>query len=137
MTSALLALALWAAAAPTAPAPAAPAETAAKPKRPPKVLAGNDIELKTKDGWTLAAKYQPAQPDKPTLLLLHETGGRKENWYTLTRAMAKRGLGFFALDFRGHGASQSPPPGQPSFWRKFPAPTKAHNEWNNLLLDVD
>ena len=138
MTAVLLALALPLSAAPKAAAPAAPVEAAAaKTKRPAKVLAGNDVELKTKDGWTIAAKYLPAQLPKPTVILLHETGGRKENWYTMGRAMAKRGIGFLALDFRGHGASQSPPAGQPANWRKFPAPTKAQNEWNNLALDVD
>ncbi|MBI5200800.1 MAG: alpha/beta fold hydrolase, partial [Elusimicrobia bacterium] len=74
---------------------------------------------------------------KPTIVLLHETGGRKENWYSLARVMAKEGYGYMAVDFRGHGASQSPPPGLPANWRKFPAPTKASNEWNNLALDVD
>lgn len=119
--------------------PAAPAASAVvKPKRPPRVLPGGDVELKTKDGWTLSARFLPPKdPLKPTLLLLHETGGRKENWYFLARALARNDYGVMAVDFRGHGGSQSPPAGQPSHWRKFPAPTKAYNEWNNLLLDVD
>lgn len=115
------------------PAPAAPA----KPKRAARVLPGTDVELKTKDGWTLAARYNPPKEGLLTFVLLHETGGRKENWYFLARAMAKRGIGYLALDFRGHAGSQSPPPGVASHWRKFPAPTKALNEWNGLTLDVE
>lgn len=70
-------------------------------------------------------------------MLLHETGGRKENWYFLVKAMARRGLGALALDLRGHGGSQNPPAGQPAHWRKFPSPTKAYNEFNNMTLDVE
>lgn len=139
------ALALAAGAAePAKPAPkgrpaAAPAETApaAKPKRPPRVLPGRDVELKTKDGWTLVGRHAPAKDANLTFILLHETGGRKENWYFLARAMERKGIGFLALDMRGHGGSQSPPPGVPPHWRKWPPPSKVHNEFNNMTLDVD
>ena len=103
------------------------AQPKASPRRPVRVLPGVDVELKTKDGWTLAARYSaPKDPALPVFILLHEVGGRKENWYFLARAMAKKGIGYLALDFRGHGGSQSPPPGQPEHWRKFPDPTRLH-----------
>ncbi|MBI5201430.1 MAG: hypothetical protein HY925_07585, partial [Elusimicrobia bacterium] len=67
MNALLVALALSASAAPTAAAsaPADAAAPAAKPKRPAKTLPGVDVELKTKDGWTLSAKYQAATLPKP------------------------------------------------------------------------
>lgn len=141
----LLVAALASPAATAEPAPkgkAKPAEPAAaaapaKPKRPPRVLPGKDVELKTKDGWTLAGRYSPAKEGLLTFVLLHETSGRKENWYFLARAMERRGLGFFALDLRGHGGSQSPPAGVAAHWRKWPAPTKVLNEFNNMTLDVE
>ncbi|MCX5789533.1 MAG: alpha/beta fold hydrolase [Elusimicrobia bacterium] len=127
------------------PARAAAVQPQAQPKvlprRPVRVLPGVDVELKTKDGWTLAARYSaPKDPALPVFILLHEVGGRKENWYFLARAMAKKGIGYLALDFRGHGGSQSPPPGQPEHWRKFPNPTRLHgevNEWGEMTKDVD
>ena len=132
----LLAPAAFAQASGELPAPKAAPKAA--PRRPMRVLPGADVELKTKDGWTLAARYLPAKAQGlPVFILLHETGGRKENWYFLAKTMERKGIGFLALDFRGHGGSQSPPPGEPPNWRKFSPPTKSANPWNSLTLDVD
>lgn len=108
----------------------------APPGRAARVLVGEPVALKTKDGWSLAARHHPARPDHLTFILLHQAGGRKEDWFLLARAMARRGLGVFALDLRGHGASRVPPPGSPAQWREFKT-GKSYNEWGNMLGDVE
>ncbi|MBI4424432.1 MAG: alpha/beta fold hydrolase [Elusimicrobia bacterium] len=119
-----------------APAPPA-AGDAPKPKRNQRIMPGADVELKTKDGWTLASRYAPPKEGQLTFVLLHGTGGRKEDWYPLAKAMARQGFGVMALDLRGHGQSQNPPAGQPANWRKFPPQTKAYNEFSNMAFDVE
>lgn len=111
-------------------ASAAPAPAAAP------VLPGEPVELKTADGWTLSAAYSPAQPGNKTFLLLHGIGGRKEDWIRLGRLLTRKGFGYFAVDFRGHGESRTAPDGSAAHWRKFPKPTKVYNEWGNMLNDV-
>lgn len=116
--------------------PAPGAGASAKPARKPRILPGNFVPLKTKDGWGLGAQYSPAKPGRLTFVLLHQTGGRKEDWYFLAKAMVRRGYGVMAVDLRGHGSSENPPPGGESTWRKFRV-EKNYNEFNNMALDVD
>ena len=124
----------------SAQAPVPPsAALAPSTKRRPHILPGEDLELKTKDGWTLSAQYFPAQPDHDTFILLHTADGRKENWLPLARAMVKSGFGYVALDLRGHGGSQNPPAGQEGQWWKFKTPKgpEDENEWADMIQDVD
>lgn len=121
-------------------APAASPTLAPAPKR--RVvhgLPGEALELKTKDGWTLSAQYYPSQPDHDTFILLHTADGRKENWLPLARAMIKSGFGYLALDLRGHGGSQNPPPGVEGQWWKFKLPKDPEddNPWADMVQDVD
>lgn len=113
-----------------------PIASAIVKKRAAKVLPGMPVELKTQDGWNLAAQYLPAKENKPTFILLHETGRGKESWYYLAKAMARRGIGMIAVDLRGHGNSQNPPPGAEAHWRKFRA-EKNLNDWISMVQDVD
>lgn len=124
------------AAGPAFAAPAAAPAPAAAVVRPAAVLPGEPVELKTADGWTLHAVYSPAPEGGKTFLLLHGTGGRKEDWIRLGRLLARKGYGYFAVDFRGHGESRTAPDGSAAHWRKFPKPTKVYNEWGNMLNDV-
>lgn len=139
MRSALLAAALLgAAAAAQAAAPAKPAKPAVKPL----VFPGLLVDVTTKDGWALKAKYNPPQPDKMTFILLHGTGGRKEDWYRAARPLLKRGYGYLALDLRGHGDSRTAPDGKPATWRKFVVDKdfngiKKYNEYLNMMADVE
>lgn len=129
MTSLLLATLLASArarAAAPAPAPAAKAIE----------LPGQDVDLKAADGWVLKARYREVfEPGKLTLVLLHGRGMRKESWLRLARALSKAGLGYFALDLRGHGESQIGPDGQSAPWRAFKA-KKNDNDYANMALDV-
>lgn len=138
----LLAAALAAPAPPAQPAeaPGTPAEGEApkKKKRIRKIrkVEGEEVELKTTDGWTLSGTYKPAAEGELTFILLHEARGRRHNWYWLTRRMGFRGLGYLALDLRGHGLSQTGPEEEITPWRRFKPPTKQHNDWDNMRLDI-
>lgn len=109
---------------------------AAAPAAGPRPLPGAAIELKTADGWVLKAHYASPREGRKVLVLLHGTGGRKEDWHALAAALIRRGHGYLALDFRGHGESRTAPDGSAAFWRKFPRATKAYNEFDNMRQDV-
>ncbi|MBI5244685.1 MAG: alpha/beta fold hydrolase [Elusimicrobia bacterium] len=106
------------------------------PKRKPiRQLPGEEIQLLSKDGWTLTGTYQAAGSSKPVCILLHGGAGRRQDWYSLAWRMARRGFGYVAFDFRGHGQSQNPPPNQPAQWNKFVI-NKSYNEWDNMREDI-
>jgi pimeloyl-ACP methyl ester carboxylesterase len=50
--------------------------------------------------------YPPSQPAAPGVLLLHQRGGRKENWTSLAQLLQKNGYAVMTVDFRGHGQSK-------------------------------
>lgn len=134
MRSLLCAALFWAAAAAQAADPAAPAKA--------RIFPGLLVDISTRDGWKLKAKYNPAQEGKLSFLLLHGTGGRKEDWYWLARPLLKRGYGYLALDLRGHGDSRTAPDGKPATYRKFVVNKdfngdKHYNEYSNMAADVE
>ncbi|MFI5345265.1 MAG: alpha/beta hydrolase [Elusimicrobiota bacterium] len=122
----LLAAALTAAAAP-APAPA--------PARAP-LLPGTTMELRAVDGWTLHAVWEKAQEGKPTVILLHGTGQRKEDWRSFARVLAKAGYGYAAVDLRGHGESRVTPSGETITYKKLRA-LKNANDYEDMTRDVE
>jgi pimeloyl-ACP methyl ester carboxylesterase len=121
-----LAAALFAAAAP-APASA--------PARAP-VVPGTELELHTVDNWTLHAVWQKAQEGKPTVVLLHGTGQRKEDWRAFAKALAKAGYGYAAVDLRGHGQSRTNPAGETINYKKLRA-LKNANDYEDMTRDVE
>ncbi|MFH1725658.1 MAG: alpha/beta fold hydrolase [Elusimicrobiota bacterium] len=105
-------------------------------KREVRELEGELVDIRTADGWTLSGRhFESSEEDKLTFILLHDARGRKQNWYWLARDMARRGIGYLAIDLRGHGLSQSAPEGQPSSWREFQV-GKRRNDWDNMREDV-
>jgi alpha-beta hydrolase superfamily lysophospholipase len=117
---------------------AAIASQSAVPAQPikPLVFPGLLVDISTRDGWKLKAKYNPPQEGKMSFLLLHGTGGRKEDWYRLARPLLKRGYGYLALDLRGHGDSRTAPDGKPAIYRKFVV-SKNYNEYLKMMADVE
>lgn len=120
-------LALLAGAALAAPAPA---------PRKPYVLPGEAVELKTADGWTLKAAWSRAQEGKLTLVLLHGTGQRKEDWRRLAAPLARAGYGYLAVDLRGHGESRVSPSGEAITWKKLRV-AKGINDFAEMARDVE
>lgn len=109
-------------------------EPAASPVLKP--LAGEAVELKTEDGWDLKGVWRSAREGKPTLLLLHGTGQRKEDWRVFARALERSGLGYMAVDLRGHGASRVSPSGETLSYKKLRA-TKEVNDFSDMPRDVE
>ncbi len=134
--AAALALSGAARAAAPSPAPTLAAEAPAAKKPPAKELPGEDMELQTADGWTIAARYSPStEEDQLTFILLHDARGRMQNWYYLAKKMASRGVGYLALDMRGHGRSVKAPAGQPATWREFIV-KKGDNPYEGVREDI-
>lgn len=110
---------------------------AAAAPAPKRELRGEAVEFQTKDGWTLSGVYlESREEDKLTFVLLHEAGGRKQNWYWLARSLARRGIGYLAVDLRGHGLSSAAPEGAESSYRKFRV-TRDDNPWDRMRGDVE
>lgn len=133
--AAALALAPIASAAPPDGVSTSTAAKKKKRKRKQRVLPGEVVEFQTSDGWTLSARYLPANEDQLTFILLHDARGRRQNWYWLARKMRRKGIGYLAIDMRGHGLSQKPPEGKYPSWRKFKK-TKRDNDWESIREDV-
>lgn len=127
MTLAVLLAAALAAAAAPAPAPA--------PARAP-VLPGAELALKAVDGWALSAVWEKAAEGKPTVVLLHGTGQRKEDWRGFARLLARAGYGYAAVDLRGHGQSRVNPAGETITYKKLRA-LKNANDYEDMTRDVE
>lgn len=114
-------LAPWACAAPATPAAKAAAKPAAK----------RAVSFRTEDGWTIAAVYKPAKPDRPTAILVHGVAAGHGEYDAFASSLQARGWGTLALDLRGHGGSTAGPGGQESFER-----FDLTQEWPKAVLDV-
>ena len=99
-------------------------------------LPGEPAELKTVDGWTLKAMFAPSEPGKMTLLLLHGTGQRKEDWKRLAFPLTRAGYGVMAVDLRGHGESRVSPSGEELTWKKLRA-TPTANDFADMSRDAE
>ena len=117
-----------------APAPKTASKAPAKPAGP--TLPGEPVELKTVDGWTLKARFAPSVPGKMTLLLLHGTGQRKEDWKRLAFPLTRAGYGVLAVDLRGHGESRVSPSGEELTWKKLRA-TPSANDFADMSRDAE
>jgi non-lysosomal glucosylceramidase len=65
------------------------------------------LRLTADDGVVLSALYfAPPEEKAPAVLLLHQRGGRKENWNSFAQLAQKNGYAVMTVDFRGHGQSK-------------------------------
>ena len=92
---------------------------------------GMPVTLSTKDGWALSATYLPAQESKRTVILLHDLNKSKKNFAALENALAQNGIGYLAVDLRGHGASIGG--GKASTFAR----EGVDNPFNKMTRDVD
>lgn len=133
---AVLFAAVMALGASAAPAPTPAAKAPSKPAGP--ALPGEPVELKTVDGWTLKAQFAPSTPGKLTLILLHGTGQRKEDWKRLAFPLTRAGYGVMAVDLRGHGDSRVSPSGETLIsWKKLRATARADNDFMDMSRDAE
>lgn len=96
----------------------------------PALAKPQNVTLSTKDGWSLAAVYQPATSKQTTVVLLHDLGKNKEAFASFEKALTKAGFGYLALDLRGHG--QSTAKGE---YKTF-AREGADNPFNQMVQDA-
>lgn len=92
---------------------------------------GTEVALKTQDGWEIAALYQPAKEEQKTVLLLHDIGKNKEEFTTFSGKLADQGIGYLAVDLRGHGKSVNK-----GAYETF-AKEGVDNDYNKMSRDVD
>lgn len=116
---------------------AAPAPSAKPAVKPPVTIPGEAVELKTADGWTLKAAWMRAQEGKKTLVLLHGTGQKKEDWRRFAAPLARAGYGYLAVDLRGHGQSNVSPSGETISWKKLRVIPKGPNDFAEMARDVE
>ena len=89
------------------------------------------LAIRTQDEWTIASVYLPAQPEKKTVLLLHDIGKSHTAFSAFTEKLAAAGFGYLAIDFRGHGGSTDG-----GLYTSF-AKEGVDNEYNKMARDVD
>jgi dienelactone hydrolase len=78
---------------------------------PVRAASPTTVSLKTEDGATiLGTLYLPARPG-PGVILVHMQTRSREDWLGVASRLADAGLTALAIDLRGHGASDPPPPG--------------------------
>lgn len=92
---------------------------------------GEAVSLQTQDGWTLSAVYSPAKEEQKTALLLHDIGKNRDAFAAFTVKLADKGIGYLALDLRGHGKST-----QQGVYTSF-AKEGVDNEYNKMTRDVN
>jgi pimeloyl-ACP methyl ester carboxylesterase len=69
------------------------------------------VSLRTEDGITLLGSlFLPARPG-PGIILVHMQTRSREDWQVLAGRLSDAGFAALAIDLRGHGASDPPPPG--------------------------
>lgn len=69
-----------------------------------------DLSLRARDGLRIAATYRPGRgPAAPGILLLHGNGASRAAMASTARVLASQGYATLAIDFRGHGQSDSAP----------------------------
>lgn len=67
------------------------------------------LALKSGDGQTIAAWYQPPVAGKPLFLLFHGNGGTLSIRADLLKHLSDDGSGFLAIDYDGYGGSTGSP----------------------------
>lgn len=89
------------------------------------------VTFKTQDGWTLAADYSGPGKGKTVAILFHGLGSGKSEWDILEERLASSGVGYLAVDLRGHGESTGGPKGKRDF-RSF----VRKEDWAGAVNDV-
>jgi len=88
------------------------------------------VSFSTRDGWTIEGTYLPAKEEQTTVILLHDLNKDKSAFSALQTDLTTAGIGYLAIDFRGHGKSQNKG-GVRSFAREG-----VDNQFNKMTQDV-
>ena len=94
------------------------------------------IEFPTDDEWNIKGRYYPATKSTWTLVLVHGQRNSANEWKLWFPYLKEAGIGYLALDLRGHGRSLVNPVGSTTTWRRF-AISGLNNEYNKMVRDVE
>ena len=97
---------------------------------------GPDVYLTAADGWKVAASYFTPSGSRPVVMMLHAIGRGKGDWRPLASELSRRGLGYLAIDLRGHGGSCLDVTGSTTSWKNF-RHTGMDNEFNQMTRDME
>jgi alpha-beta hydrolase superfamily lysophospholipase len=95
--------------------------------------AATDVSIRTDDGVTLAAVWNPPAQAAPAVLLLHSYLRTHADWDAVASRLHDAGLGVLELDLRGHGRSGGSGTDQ---FLVFPRDVKAALVWLKEQPDV-
>jgi dienelactone hydrolase len=87
------------------------------------------VTLPTEDKWQLSSLFQPSQ-NGFYVIILHDLGGKKEDFTSFSRALKEQGYGTLAIDMRGHGQSTNI-----DIQKNFKK-TGTDNDFNKMVRDV-
>ncbi|MCX5793726.1 MAG: alpha/beta fold hydrolase [Elusimicrobia bacterium] len=89
------------------------------------------VRFETADGCSIEAFYLAPAKGSYVFINTHGLGSDKNEWEPLHAALKKRGLGYLALDMRGHGGSRACA-GKEVSYRAF-----SDAEWNAASGDIE
>jgi alpha-beta hydrolase superfamily lysophospholipase len=95
-----------------------------------------NIKINTEDGWTLNAKWRAPKKNNNVFLLIHGQKSNLNEWEKWFKEIENYGLGFLAVDLRGHGFSNISPEGSTVSFKSF-ATSGLDNEYNKMIRDID
>ena len=95
-------------------------------------LAGENITVTADDGWSINATVrEPAGDENKYVILLPDLGMTKNSYLQFAKNLSDSGIGYAAVDLRGHGKSAFP-----SSYATF-AKTGIDNQFNKMYKDVN
>ncbi len=90
-----------------------------------------EVSFKTRDGWTIEARYHPPRRGADVVVLVHGLGSSSNEWTDFSPELWRLGLGTLAIDLRGHGGSLAGPRGREDF-----TDFDQREEWPEAVQDV-
>lgn len=94
------------------------------------------IEFTTDDEWKIKGRYYPAVKSTWTIVMIHSQKKSSGEWSLWFPYLREAGIGYLAIDLRGHGRSLEDPVGSTTTWRRF-AISGANNDYNKMVRDVE
>jgi len=118
--------------------PSSPAASAVTPvaPRPDSVetgkIDGTNLNITTDDNWSINITVKdPTEDESKYVILLPDLGKNKSSYAKLAKSLGDYGIGYVAVDLRGHGKSAFP-----LHYSKF-AKTGIDNQFNKMYKDAN
>ncbi|MEK6544545.1 MAG: alpha/beta fold hydrolase [Elusimicrobiota bacterium] len=96
---------------------------------------GKKVSFTGTDGVVLSAVFAKPEAGKRTWILLHGLGSDKGEWRPFAKELKKRGMGYLALDLRGHSESVKAADGRTWDYQYFKTGGPG-SQWFKMIDDV-